>query len=101
MLHNLFATKNQHNFNSLRTFQVIWKTSAKLGLLDKDVGGYLGGAKSIASKTGFWGSARAKFLRQPLVTYKTFASDRFSIFFFLTSKKRIVENGVCPPPLSF
>ena len=60
MLHNLFATKNQHNFNSLLTFQVIWKTSAKLGLLDKDMGGYLGGGKINCSKNVFFGVPRAQ-----------------------------------------
>ena len=53
-----------------------------------------GGAKSVASKIEFLGLsarvaflARAKFLRQPLVTYKTFVSDRFFRLFLIYSKK--------------
>ena len=64
-----------------------------------------GGAKSVASKIEFLGLnarvaflARAKFLRQPLVTYKTFVSDRFFRLFLIYSKNTLVKMGI-PPPL--
>ncbi len=89
----------------LSTFQTIWKTSAKSVLLDEDVGGYLWGAKSVAPKMDFYFFrarsallARAKFLRQPLVTYKTFGKNRFSRLFLICSKNTIVENGPDTPP---
>ena len=57
---------------------------------------YLGvGAKLISPKIEFLRIcariaflAREKFLRQPLVTYKTFEFDRFPRFFFICSKNR-------------
>ena len=64
-----------------------------------------GGSKSVASKIEFWGLcarvaflARAKFLRQPLITQKIFVSDRFIIFCVVTFLKTIVENGFDSPP---
>ena len=77
----------------------------KIGFTWLRRGRVLGGYKSVAPKMDFLSLrarsallARANFLRQTLITYKTFCKNRFSIFCFLTSKKRIVENGVYPPP---
>ena len=66
-----------------------------------------GGVKLIAPKIDFYFFcarilflARAKFLRQPLVTLKTFVFDRFCILFFICSKNALVKMGVTPPPHS-
>ena len=42
--------------------------------------------------------ARAKFLRQPLVTYKTFGKNRFFRMFLICPKNALVTFGVYPPP---
>ena len=80
----------------------------KLGLTWSWCGrGLGGGSKSVAPKMDFLRFcarsallARAKFLSQPLVTYKTFVSDRFSTLLVVRSKNAKVKNGVYPPPLS-
>ena len=63
-----------------------------------------GWAKLIAPKIDFYFSrarisflARANFLRQPQVTFKTFVFDRFSIMFLICSKKALVKMGLAPP----
>ena len=75
-----------------------------LGLVLEHYGLVLvGGVKLIAPKIAFSRFcaritflARAKFLRQPLGTYKTFGKNRFSILFLIFSKNTIVENGLAP-----
>ena len=68
------------------------------------------GVKLIALKINFYFFARAarstflarhKFLRQTLITYKTFGKNRFSILFLIFSKNIIVENGLHPPTPHF
>ena len=61
------------------------------------------GVKLIAPKIDFWRLcarmsflARAKFLRQPLVTYKTFVSDRFFRLFLIYSKNTLVKMSLAP-----
>ena len=60
------------------------------------------GGKLIVSKIEFWGFcariaflARAKFLKQPLVTLKTY---RYSRLFFIYSKNAFCENVARLPP---
>ena len=67
----------------------------------------LRGAKSVAPKIEFlWLCARiaflarTKFLRQPLVTLKTFVSDRFSRLFLICSKHALVKWAL-PPSSAF
>ena len=89
----------------LKYFQTIQKTFTMLVFFDHDVGDqHRGGYKSVAPKMVFLRFcarsallARTKFLGQPLITYKTFPSDRFSRIVVLTSKNTIVENGEYPP----
>ena len=99
-------------FQGLKTMselvQVIIKTSWILVLHHYDVGDHIGGVtKWIASKIDFSVFparsallARAKFLGQSLITYKTFVFDRFSRMFVLSSKNALVEIRSCPPPTS-
>ena len=90
----------------LKYFQTIQKTFTMLVFFDHDVGDqHRGGYKSVAPKMVFLRFcarsallARTKFLGQPLITYKTFPSDRFSRIVVLTSKNTIGENGEYPPP---
>ena len=89
----------------LWTFQVVRKISATQVWHYYDMVGYFrggGGAKSVAQKTDFSSFrarsallARANFLRQPLATYKTFVSDKFSLLFLVGS---IQKMGLPPPP---
>ena len=77
---------------------LVWYWNAKVKILR--------GAKSVAPKIEFLGLcariaflARAKFLRQPLVTLKTFVSDRFSRLFLICSKTALVKMGLASSPL--
>ena len=45
--------------------------------------------------------ARAKFLRQSLVSLKTFVFDWFSIMVLIFSKNALVKMGLTPPPPPF
>ena len=63
------------------------------------------GVKFVAPKTDFYFLrahisflARAKILRQPLVTLKTFVFYRFFIMFLICSKNALVKMGFTPPP---
>ena len=63
-----------------------------------------GGAKSVAPKIEFLGLcariaflARAKFLRQPLVTLKTFVSDRLSRLFLICSNNVLDKMSFTHP----
>ena len=64
-----------------------------------------GGGKLIAKKIKFFFCARivllarAKFLRQPLITFKTFVFDRFSRLFPDCSRLR--KMGLPPPLMQF
>ena len=77
-----------------------------LGLVLEHCGLVLGGgAKLIAPKIEILRFcariaflARAKFLRQPLVTYKTFGKNRFFRMFLICPKNALVTFGVCLPP---
>ena len=65
-----------------------------------------GGVRLIAPKIDFYFFcariaflARAKFLRQPLVTYKTFGKNRFLILILICSKNTLVKIALNPPLL--
>ena len=67
----------------------------------------LRGAKLVAPEIDFYFFrarsaflARAKFLRQPLVTYKTFSKNRFLRMFLICSQNALVKMGLDPPFLA-